>query len=123
MSKIGNFSLAIRNGGDIDCAKFSSHCSLSGGNYDASASAVPARQLAVFRNERVARASPVKKTENYDEERVGTRRPDQGRFSFRARACACRSRTRRTDLLTGGGHLPAAKVHGKCHFAGGLAAP
>src|SRR5258708_12700892 len=108
MSKIGNFSLAIRNGGDIDCAKFSSHCSLSGGNYDASASAVPARQLAVFRNERVARASPVKKTENYDEERVGTLRPDHGRFSFRARPCACPSLTQRTNLLTRDPHPPPA---------------
>src|SRR5260221_12736154 len=122
MSKIGNFSLAIRNGGDIDCAKFSSHCSLSGGNYDASASAVPARQLAVFRNERVARASPVKKTENYDEERVGTRGPKQGRISVRARARACRGWARRTDLLTGRGHLAAAKVHGRCHFTCWLAA-
>jgi hypothetical protein len=32
MRKIGNFSLAIRNGGDIDCVKFSPHCFLSGGN-------------------------------------------------------------------------------------------
>ena len=61
-------------------------------------------------------------SEDPDEERVGTRRSDQGRVSFFARTGPCGSRTRCPDLPVGRSRLADAKGYRERDSAGGLAA-
>jgi hypothetical protein len=99
----------------------SPHLALDRRNYDAATFAVPAGKPAVHGLDGFSGASAAKKAEDHDEERLGTRRPNQGRFSFRAWARTCRSRARCADFPSGRGYFVASQVHGFSDFPGWLA--
>jgi hypothetical protein len=103
MSAIGNFSLAIRNEDGIDCASSLYLALFSGGNMMRRLLLSRLASLPFFALGASKGQAPPKKLKIMMKSAWGPDDPTR-------------------DLLTGRGHLAAAKVHGKCDLAGGLAA-